>query len=237
MLEVSLGIDVEPDCPPYLATQYRGIERGLPDALELLDRVGIQVTCFCTGQVAERFPAAIQAIVAARHELACHGHTHARFDRIHPDQAEIELQRASEVLRGFGVPVRSFRAPNLQLPARYLPLLEAHGYERDSSAARYKLRYYTETAPTRLLRFPASTTSSLLRLDSWLRNPVLRALKSPVVLFVHPWEFVDLTRERLRLDCRFRTGAPALRALERVIGLYRERGATFRRLDQLGAAA
>ena len=53
---VSLGIDVEPDCPPYLATQYRGVTDGLPKLLDVLDAWGVRTTCFCTGQVAERFP-------------------------------------------------------------------------------------------------------------------------------------------------------------------------------------
>jgi hypothetical protein len=47
-------------------------------------------------------------------------------------------------------------------------------------------------------------TSSVLRLPAFVRDPWLAALRDPVVLFVHPWEFVDLTRERLRYDCRFR---------------------------------
>jgi hypothetical protein len=68
--------------------------------------------------------------------------------------------------------------------------------------------------------------------DSWLS-----ALSSPVVLFVHPWEFVDLTRERLRLDCRFRTGEPALRAIREVVAYFRTRGARFVRMRELGSRA
>jgi len=237
MLDVSLGIDVEPDCPPYLATQYRGIERGLPAVLELLREADVPVTCFSTGQVAERYPDAIRAIVSAGHELACHGHTHARFDRMSDAAAQREIADASAVLRGFGVPVTSFRAPNLQLPPRHLALLESHGYERDSSVGKHKLAFYAPAAATRLLRIPASTTSSVLRLDRWLRDPFLRSLASPVVLFVHPWEFVDLTRERLRLDCRFRTGQPALDALRSALALFRKRGARFVRLNEIPATA
>ena len=58
-------------------------------------------------------------------------------------------------------------------------------------------------------------------------------LRDPVVLFVHPWEFVDLTRERLRYDCRFRTGDFALRALREVIELFQRRGATFLPMREL----
>ena len=234
---MSLGVDVEPDCPPYLATQYRGIDEGLPRLLDVLHRAGISATCFCTGQVAERSPDRVREIVSAGHELGCHGHTHRRFDRMREPDARDELRRSSEVLRGFGVPVTSFRAPNLRFPAAFLPLLESEGFHVDSSQARYKAEYYRRPAPTTLTRIPASTTSSVLRLSPWIRDRWLAALRSPVVLFVHPWEFVDLTRERLRLDCRFRTGEPALRALMETISFFHARGATFVRMDELGARA
>ena len=61
------------------------------------------------------------------------------------------------------------------------------------------------------------------------------SLSDPVVLFVHPWEFVDLTHETLRYDCRFRTGAFALRALREVIELFRVRDAAFLTMRQLAA--
>jgi hypothetical protein len=132
--------------------------------------------------------------------------------------------------------VTSFRAPNLQFPNRFFPILEGHGYERDSSQAKYKTAYYTRRARSALRHLPASTTSSVLRLPAWIRDPWLLALSSPVVLFVHPWEFVDLSREHLRLDCRFATGDPALRAVGEVIELFRRRAARFVRLDQVQGA-
>ncbi len=144
---------------------------------------------------------------------------------------------STEALRAFGVPVTSFRAPNLRFPDRYLPLLEEQHFEVDSSQAKYKRAYYGPPAPTRLTRVPASMTSSVLRLPAWIRDPWLLRLESPVVLFVHPWEFVDLTRERLRLDCRFRTGQPALRAVLEVVALFRKRGATFVRMNHFRPSA
>lgn len=229
MIQVSLGIDVEPDCPPYLASQYRGIMDGMPRLLDALEFFGVPVTCFCTGQVAERYPDSVRDILSRGHELGCHGHTHRPFDTLTEDQARQELRASCDVLRGFGVRVTSFRAPNLRFPDRFLGLLEEHDFRVDSSQAKYKLAYYKSRTSSTLTRVPASTTSSVLRLPAAIRNPWLLRLASPVVLFVHPWEFVDLTRERLRLDCRFRTGDPALRALREVITLFRERpgGAHF----------
>jgi hypothetical protein len=150
--------------------------------------------------------------------------------------AEWEIAESVRTLRAFGVPVTSFRAPNLRFPNRYLPLLESHGFALDSSQARYKSDYYGPAAPTPLTRIPASVTSSVLRLPSWIRDPWLLALRSPIVLFVHPWEFVDLRRERLRLDCRFRTGDQALRDVRDVLSLFAARGASFTRMRDLTPA-
>ena len=237
MLEVSLGIDVEPDCPPYLATQYRGVVDGLPRILDVLDQSGVPTTCFCTGAVAERHHDRVNDLIHRGHELGSHGQTHRPFDTLRRDDARQEIVTSARVLRSFGVPVTSFRAPNLRFPSAYLTLLEEDGFVVDSSQARYKAAYYGARANTRLTRVPASMTSSVLRLPRWIRDPVLGALSSPVVLFVHPWEFVDLTRERLRLDCRFRTGEPALRAVREVIAFFQRRNATFVRMREFGDRA
>jgi peptidoglycan-N-acetylglucosamine deacetylase len=233
MLTVSLGIDIEPDCPPYLATQYRGVMEGLPKFLDAMDSAGIPTTCFCTGAVAERYPDRIADLVRRGHELASHGHAHIRFDRASDGDALRDIETSTGVLRGFGVPVTSFRAPYLRFPDRYLPLLEERGYRLDSSQAKYKAAYYLTGATTTLTRIPASMTSSVLRLSSWIRDPWLLALSSPIVLFVHPWEFVDLRHERLRLDCRFRTGNTAIDAVMQVVRVYAARGARFVRMNDL----
>ena len=235
MLTVSLGIDIEPDCPPYLATQYRGVMEGLPKFLDAVDAAGIPTTCFCTGAVAERYPQRITDLVRRGHELASHGHAHLRFDRLTEAEAMRDIDVSTDVLRAFGPAVTSFRAPYLQFPNRYLPLLEQRGYRVDSSQARYKAGYYLagNGGSTKLTRIPASMTSSVLRLSSWIRNPWLLALSSPVVLFVHPWEFVDLRNARLRLDCRFRTGTAAIDAVLQVVRMFAARGARFVRMNEL----
>jgi peptidoglycan/xylan/chitin deacetylase (PgdA/CDA1 family) len=224
---------MEPDCPPYLST-WRGITEGAPGLLDLFAAEAIPVTYFVTGETAERYPESISALVAAGHELACHGTTHRPFEQLSRDEAEWEISAATHRLRGFGT-VTSFRAPFLRFPSKFLSLLEDSGIVRDSSVAKYKRDYYSASVPTRLLRIPVSVTSSVLRLPRWIRDPWLLSLASPVVLFVHPWEFVDLTRENLRFDCRFRTGSPALRALRSVVRLFKSRGDRFCRIDGLSA--
>ena len=75
--------------------------------------------------------------------------------------------------------------------------------------------------------------ASVVRLPRPLRNAILGRLRNPVVLFFHPWEFVDMTRARIPYDCRFRTGGPALATLRDTIRYFRRRGASFRMVKDL----
>jgi peptidoglycan/xylan/chitin deacetylase (PgdA/CDA1 family) len=233
-VRVALTVDFEPDCPPYLSSTFRGIEHGAPRLLELFAATGVRATYFTTSEVAERYPAAVHALLDAGHELGCHGVTHTAFDRMDEPMARWEIEESSRLLRSFA-PVTSFRAPYLRFPEAYVPLLERSGFALDSSLARYKRSYHAPRRPTTLARIPASMTSSVLRLPALVRDPWLAALRDPVVLFVHPWEFVDLTRERLRYDCRFRTGDVALRCLREVIDAFARRGAEFVPMRELAS--
>lgn len=233
-LRVALTVDFEPDCPPYLDTTFRGIEQGAPRLLDLFADAGVSATYFTTGAVAERYPDAVRAVVEGGHELGCHGVTHTAFDRMDVTTARWEIGESARVLRAFA-PVTSFRAPYLRFPERFVTLLEEHGFTLDSSLAKYKRSYRAPRRPTSIARVPASMTSSVLRLPAVVRDPWLAALRDPVVLFVHPWEFVDLTRERLRYDCRFRTGDTALRCLREVVHAFARRGATFVTMRELVA--
>jgi peptidoglycan/xylan/chitin deacetylase (PgdA/CDA1 family) len=233
-LRVALTVDFEPDCPPYLSTTFRGIEEGAPRLLDLFAELGVHATYFTTGEVAARFPQAVRALLAAGHELGCHGVTHTAFDRMDERTARWEIDESSRTLRDFA-PVTSFRAPYLRFPDAYVPLLEEHGFTLDSSLAKYKRSDHAGRRATPIARIPASMTSSVLRLPRLVRDPWLALLSDPVVLFVHPWEFVDLTRERLRYDCRFRTGDVALRCLREVIDLFARRGASFVTMRELAA--
>ena len=238
--EVFLTVDVEPDCPPYLSS-WRGVTEGLPRLLDLLASEEVAATFFVTGQTAERFPEAVRELVTAGHELGCHGHSHERFGTMNRTQAELELAQASAVLRKFG-PTTAFRAPNLDLPDAFLPLLVEAGFGVDSSEGYHRLDHRLRRATrsrrdtTGLLRLPASTTSSVLRLPPGLRDPWLARLERPVVLFFHPWELLDLRGEPLRWDCRAGTGPRALAAVREVIHLFRGRGARFGTVADWAAA-
>jgi peptidoglycan/xylan/chitin deacetylase (PgdA/CDA1 family) len=234
-VDVCFTVDYEPDCPPYMTDTFRGVEEGTGPLLDMLREEAVPTTFFSTGVVAERYPDAVRAIVSAGHELGCHGHTHRRFPDLPPDEARAEIETSAAVLRRHA-PVTSFRAPNLVFPAPYLRYLADAGFTLDSSEAKYKAAYWRarhERDDAPLARIPASVTSSVLRLPRPIRETYLAALGGPVVLFVHPWEFVDLRHTDLRLDCRFNTGETALRRVREVLRFFRRRGARFTTMRDL----
>ena len=231
MVDICITVDLEPDCPPYLKG-WRGMDEGTPKLLDLLGRSRTPATFFATGATGETYPQLMDALVEEGHELACHGQTHKAFSSMDLREAEWEIETSTDILRAHG-PVTAFRAPYLRFPEKYLPLLEKRGYERDASRSRYKPIHWGPPASTPLHRVLASTTSSVLRLPPWLRDPLLARLQSPVVLFVHPWEFVDMRKESIPWDSRLGTGDHALRSLEEVIRLFQHRGAKFRKISDL----
>ena len=232
---VAMTVDLEPDCPPFLSG-FRGVEHGLPALLDLLGELAVPATFFTTGEVARRYPGAVRRLLDAGHELGCHGMTHTSFARMDSAAAREEIERSASILREFA-PVRSFRAPYLQFPGAYVRLLEDAGFQVDSSQAKYKLAYYRDRPETRLTRIPASVTSSVLRIPTAFRVAYLSALTGPVVLFVHPWEMVDLRDTGIRWDCRAGTGAHALDSVRQVIRLFRDEGACFLRIADAADAA
>ena len=72
-----------------------------------------------------------------------------------------------------------------------------------------------------------------MRLPGPVRDGLCGLLDSPAVLFFHPWEFVDMTRAPLPLDCRVRTGEPALSCLRGTIRYFKRRGGQFCRMREL----
>jgi peptidoglycan/xylan/chitin deacetylase (PgdA/CDA1 family) len=226
--DVYLTGDVEPDCPPFLWT-WRGIEEGMPRLLDLFASEAVSGTFFVTGDTAERYPQVVDAILAQGLELGCHGFSHEAFDTFDEARARDEITRTNVILRKHG-PVTSFRAPYLRFPERFVPVLSADRITHDASRARYKRKEPPHPGFPALRRLEASVPTSLTRLPPLLRTPMLMALRRPIVLFVHPWEFVDLTKTAIPFDCRYRTGQPALDDLRAVIRTLRRLGARFRQV-------
>jgi peptidoglycan/xylan/chitin deacetylase (PgdA/CDA1 family) len=64
----------------------RRVEANTDRILEQLDRAGVRATFFTLGWVAERHPALVRRMVTGGHELASHGHGHARVATLTEDE-------------------------------------------------------------------------------------------------------------------------------------------------------
>jgi len=207
---VYLSLDVEEfDLPNEygaalpLSQQLQIGQEGFQETIPWLDQLGARCTLFTTARFAEHAPELIKD-ASARHEIASHGVRHDTF------KEEDYLQSRQRLEAIAGCPVTGFRMPRLQ-PIDSRACQDA-GYRYDSSENPIKLpgRYDNRHLPRtprmedRLLRIPIST-SPVLRVPlfwlAWgniprplLRNALDRALAADgrLILFFHPWEFVDL---------------------------------------------
>jgi len=225
MKKVMITVDVEQDCPPYLSTM-NGMTYGMPKLLDLFAEEKISATFFCTGKMAEQFPEIMHRIVNEGHELGCHGYTHRRFDEMSYEEAEYEIKTASDILRQY-TPVISFRAPNLTFPDAFLPILIQQGFQIDSSLAQYKRshRFNMRTMPG-IQRIVVSLCCICFRLPFFLTRFRLKKMKD-LVLYMHPWEFIDMSKTGIRFDCYLNTGNYAFCGLKKWIGYLKKKNYQF----------
>lgn len=192
--------------------------------LDLLAELGARATFFVIGRLAERFPSLIQAITRDGHEVAWHGQTHTRWDRLSPRELEREwfdgLKRFSD---RFGISIRGFRAPMWSLTPELLrdngARCEAEGLVYDSSLVPLtvvgqrgypripsRLGSLLELPPTivNFLGLTAPVTMSWgFRWLPWyyVRLMVWRFLRTHgfALLALHPWE-LDPSQPQLALS-------------------------------------
>jgi peptidoglycan-N-acetylglucosamine deacetylase len=132
--EVWLAEDQGNAARPGVLSQGRyGARVGVPLLLRTLAQRQVSATFFVPGRVAERYPAAVAAIVEAGHELAHHGYTHRSPAMLSPAAEEDELARGLEILSSFGPAVTGYRAPAWELSERTLSLLAKHGFRYSSN--------------------------------------------------------------------------------------------------------
>jgi peptidoglycan/xylan/chitin deacetylase (PgdA/CDA1 family) len=111
-----------------------GIVRGLPRIVALLKRLDVRCTFFVPGVTVDAHPAAIEALAAAGHEVAHHGHHHFAPTDLSEAEQEEELDRGSEAIRrATGIEPAGYRAPCWRMTAHTLALLCERGFAYDSS--------------------------------------------------------------------------------------------------------
>ena len=194
------------------------VEGNTNRVLDLFSRHGMKATFFTLGWVAERYPQLVRSIVAAGHELACHGYSHVRVTEQSPEQFREDVRRSKGLLEDIsGVAVQGYRAASYSIGARNLwalAVLEESGFRYSSSI--YPIRhdlygmpeaprfaFHPDNAPG-LLEIPITTLAIADRklpcggggyfrllpyaLSRWALRQVNETDHQPGIFYFHPWE-------------------------------------------------
>lgn len=213
-----------------------------------LDRHDATATYFVVSSVAEEYPSAVESLPDDDHEIASHTHTHRLLTDLDPDERREELRRSREVLASVtGASIDGFRAPAFDFGPDHFRTLAAEGYGYDASVVpsrsipgwyggEYDRRrpgpatVIDDDAPPDLSVVPAAVMPGvgLPLTGTWLRffGPRYTILGMRLlarrgiapVLYVHPWELVDLPAvEGVPRRVYVRTGEWMRRAVERIL--------------------
>jgi polysaccharide deacetylase family protein (PEP-CTERM system associated) len=105
--------------------------------LRIFDELGIKITFFVLGWVAERFPELVRTIAAERHEVASHGYAHRLVYDLTPRMFRDDVRKSKELLEAAaGQPVLGYRAPSYSVTPKSLWALDVlieEGFRYDAS--------------------------------------------------------------------------------------------------------
>jgi polysaccharide deacetylase family protein (PEP-CTERM system associated) len=223
------GVDaLQPDMWPQLPSR---VESNTRLVLDELNHAGITGTFFVVGWVATRYPALVEAIRAAGHQVGSHSFWHRRVYELDPELFATDLQDSVDALRAAGVAeVTAFRAPEWSINRRSewaLDVLARQGFRIDASMA--PLRIVGDVSFPREPSIRSTPSGPILEMPplvadrfghvmpmgwGWglrMSTPA-RVLKEigranqqgrPAVLTIHPWE-LDPDPPRITLPARLR---------------------------------
>jgi peptidoglycan/xylan/chitin deacetylase (PgdA/CDA1 family) len=131
------------DGPAAVSRGEFGPRVGVPRVLALLEREAIPSTWFVPGHTIATFPESVASVVAAGHEIGCHGWTHEDLATLSPAAERDVMERSVEaVARVSGVRPRGLRAPYWSLSDQTLDLAVELGFTYDSSLMADDVRPY-----------------------------------------------------------------------------------------------
>ncbi|MFX1496007.1 MAG: polysaccharide deacetylase family protein [Promethearchaeota archaeon] len=194
-MKIALTFDIERDIPNVLDTSF-GIEFGLVKILKILDDFNIKGTFFCTGNIANRLPKYIKLIIRQGHEIACHGLNHERLTKLDFEECEEIITQNKKILEKVSQSseIIGFRAPYLKVPNYLFIILKNQGFKYDSSINHNSIHILKnshgingeiqEFHPNLNIIFRLPLSYSPLR--KWIYK------KELLVLYVHPWEAIEM---------------------------------------------
>lgn len=222
--------------------------KGVDFLRERFADANVETTWYVVAALTDSTPGMIESLAESGHEIGSHTSSHRPLSDLTASDRRAELEGSKERLEDLiGGSVSGFRAPAFDLGPDHFSDLAAAGYEYDSSvvASRSIPGWYggefdrdrpgpapavREGGPADLAVLPVSVMP-WLRLPltgTWLRffgprytilgmRRLARRGITPV-LYVHPWEIVDLPRiEGVPSRVYYHTGAWMRRAVDRIL--------------------
>ena len=192
MIQAILSFDVDAETPilvegrrhadnaGVMSHQAYGPLVGVPRILDLLDEYALPATFFVPGLTADRYPHAVEQILAAGHEVGHHSYAHISPIDQTEDEERADFERALASLERFGVHPQGFRCPSWEPTIRTPRLVAEYGLAYDSSLMDADRPYVLDTDEGEIVELPPTWT-----LDDWsqyvyLPRPTFKsAVESP----------------------------------------------------------
>jgi peptidoglycan/xylan/chitin deacetylase (PgdA/CDA1 family) len=147
-----------------LASALRyGPRIAVPRLIEIWRHFGMRQTLFVPGWCIETYPAAMEQLVAAGHEIAHHGYLHERPNQLSRDDEARVLERGIACIEKLtGRRPAGYRCPSGAFSEHTLDLLIANGFAYDASLHSDDVPYLLEGHLGRLVELPSDHA-----LDDW----------------------------------------------------------------------
>jgi peptidoglycan/xylan/chitin deacetylase (PgdA/CDA1 family) len=197
-IQICLGVDVDAvagwlgsyggqDSPNDIQRGMFAGEVGAPRLLRLFDKYELRTSWFIPGHSIETFPAQMQAVADAGHEIGAHGYSHENPIAMTPQQEQDVLAKSIELIEKLsGRRPRGYVAPWWELSEQTASLLLENGFSYDHS------QNYNDFTP-----FYARVGDSWTNVDysktaqEWMK-PLVRGREVDLVEFCGNWYVDDL---------------------------------------------
>jgi peptidoglycan/xylan/chitin deacetylase (PgdA/CDA1 family) len=156
---------------PALSSLLRyGPEVAIPRIVSAFKSFDLRQTFFIPGWCIERYPRAIELILAGGHEIAHHGYVHEKPNQLTAEEEREFFGRAIDtIVKATGERPRGYRAPSYASSQRTLDLLIEHGFEYDASLLGHDIPYLVSNGEKDLVELPSD-----LSLDDWPQYVCIR---------------------------------------------------------------
>jgi peptidoglycan-N-acetylglucosamine deacetylase len=174
---------------------------GVPRILALLREHALPATFFVPGWTADRYPQAVEAILADGHEVGHHSYAHhSPFAQTEAEE-RADFERALAALERVGVKPEGFRCPSWEPGWRTPALVAEHGLRYDSSLMDSDRPYVLETGAGEIVELPVHWALDDWEQYAYIPDPPFRsAIESPAKVLDLWISELDAMR---RHDCLF----------------------------------